>query len=126
MDEKTREALEGSIRKWEAIVTGTDGDKGRTNCPLCAMFFTVPSASSFLCGGCPVREKTRQTSCSGSPYTEWANHDCNYDEDAIDGEGVRVHDRCPECLRLATAELDFLKSLRPKELAANQEDTGHG
>jgi hypothetical protein len=38
MDEKTLEALKGSIRKWEAIVDGTGEDDGADNCPLCHMF----------------------------------------------------------------------------------------
>lgn len=99
MDEKTREALEGSIRKWEAIVAGTGADHGSDNCPLCQMFATNPK---LRCVGCPVMAMTGALGCENSPYDELESHrdHCEADE-------------CAECRRLQIAELDFLKSLRP-------------
>lgn len=105
MDAKTLEALEGSIGKWAGIVGGTDVDYGRTNCSLCSSF----RMDSPDCGGCPVKEKTKLQYCAGSPYEDWFEH-------------VEEHSRyypykvnCSECLRLAQAELDFLKSLLPED-----------
>ena len=39
MDKATREALLGSIEKWERIVAGTGEDRGTLNCPLCTKFY---------------------------------------------------------------------------------------
>lgn len=94
MDAKTLKALNGSIKKWEAIVAGTGIDAGRINCPLCRLFFYND------CFGCPVSKKTQQDGCSGSPYDEYL--------DLSEGEGT--HD---ELRNAAKKELDFLKSLRP-------------
>lgn len=105
MDAKTAEALEGSIKKWEAIVEGTGADQGPHNCPLCQMFF-----NNVDCEGCPVREATGKPVCNDTPYTLFSKprkHDatCEYN----------VH--CQPCTcaygkEHAQAEVDFLKSLR--------------
>lgn len=68
MDDETREALEGSIRKWEAIVAGTGTDKGGRNCPLCQMF---NRDNKTHCVGCPVREHTGLAACRNTPYEPW-------------------------------------------------------
>ena len=98
MDKRTRTALEGSIAKWEAIVAGTGTDEGIDNCPLCQVFFYEQDASGELCEGCPVKEKTGQTGCEGSPYEDWREIPYIYGDEAK---------------RLAQAELDFLRSLLP-------------
>ncbi len=104
MDAETLEALKGSIAKWEGIVGGTGQDMGASNCPLCHMFNKIAGAS-LSCAGCPVAEATGAFGCDGSPYVAYEEHtySCEYD-----GPG-----ECPRCARLATAELDFLKSLLP-------------
>ena len=38
MNSKTLEALKGSIKKWQRIVSGTARDEGAINCPLCWKF----------------------------------------------------------------------------------------
>ena len=94
MDAKTLEALEGSIKKWEAVVAGTGIDNGHRNCPLCGLFFYNG------CLGCPVSNKTQQTRCCGSPYEEYRD--------------LRERKCTREELRnAAKKEVDFLKSLRP-------------
>lgn len=94
MDAKTLAALDGSIKKWEAIVAGTGIDAGPMNCPLCRLFFYKG------CFGCPVSNKTQQDGCSGSPYEEY------YD--------LRGGECTNEELRdAAKKEVDFLKSLKP-------------
>lgn len=73
MDDVTREALEGSIKKWEAIVDGSGIDAGPQNCPLCQMFWAGG------CRGCPVFDVTDEKDCYGTPY--W-----DVDEDAPERE----------------------------------------
>ena len=99
MDERTLTALEGSIKKWEAIVAGTGVDAGPKNCPLCQAFhedFLSPDNKGNGCRGCPVYEKTGEYGCGGSPYDAY--------EDTDDEEEKQY---------AAEQELEFLKSLRP-------------
>lgn len=96
MKSRTRRALLGSIKKWEAIVAGTGEDHRTENCPLCEMFY------KDSCKDCPVMLSTGDNYCENSPYVYWDEHRYG-----------RIVEDCPECLRLAQAELDFLKSLLP-------------
>lgn len=101
MDERTLTALTGSIAKWEAIVAGTGKDDGSNNCTLCIAFDG--------CAGCPVADAVEMDSCELTPYIRWHDHH-------IYAHGLRrfpFGNECPECARLAQAELDFLKSLLP-------------
>lgn len=107
MDDETREALEGSIRKWEAIVAGTGEDNGRSNCPLCQKFVLLHVTDETQCQGCPVKEHTGVSGCTFSPYEEWEELGINHINQADDRE---------EAVAAAQAELDFLKSLRPKDV----------
>ena len=103
MNSETREALEGSIKKWQGIVDGTVLNAGSTNCPLCVMFLNMND-----CSGCPVYEKTGKNSCHGSPYHRFVDHSASYP-----GEDDKGFDAWQtESTRLAQAELDFLISLR--------------
>jgi hypothetical protein len=107
MDARTLEALRGSIAKWEAIVAGTGEDKGVLNCPLCQLFV---SGEEILCKGCPVSDATGEIYCNDTPYSDWSElaEDLAYDEHGHLSDKGR---------RLAQAELDFLKSLLPKDAA---------
>ena len=97
MDDATREALLGSIEKWEGIVAGTGEDKGVLNCPLCKMFYNKG------CDGCPVAEKAGDFLCRGTPYENYVRA-CIY------------ADSTPEKITAAAeAELAFLQSLLPPE-----------
>lgn len=99
MDDKTLDALRGSIAKWVAIRDGTGKDDGVKNCPLCAVF--LPNLTRTPCNGCPVAERTGRISCCGSPYHAW--------DYLSSGPSVKTEaDRA-----LAQAELDFLRSLLP-------------
>lgn len=113
MDAKTRVALEASIKKWEAIVAGTGEDHGADDCALCSLFaFRSEDADGEWrpCLGCPVRERTGQPGCSGSPYDAWGST-----QTLEDGAVWRVHDDASRAA--AQKQLDFLKSLRPAEAA---------
>jgi hypothetical protein len=102
MDDRTRRALEGSIRKWEAIVAGTGEDWGTSNCPLCTEFYAFVGVDGDNCRGCPVRERTGYGLCDGSPYERYV----------------------PGNREGAQEELDFLKSLRPALLDEMNRETG--
>jgi len=99
MPARTLRALKGSIAKWEAIVAGTGEDLGVKNCPLCQEFPDID------CTGCPVRERTGQPFCGGSPYQQW-------DDETDRAETRRA--ATPRLVALAQAELDFLRSLLPE------------
>lgn len=104
MDQLTLEALKKSIGKWESIAAGIGIDAGTRNCALCRLFF-------LDCPSCVVAEATgKQWWCNGSPYRAFIDHhdDCHLDADYR-------YALCPECRRLAQAEVDFLKSLLPEE-----------
>lgn len=105
MDTQTREALEGSIRKWERIAAGQDIDKGSANCPLCQIFNT----NGNNCAGCPVAIHTGMAHCRNTPYVTfklWETSNLEYRE-TLDPE------RHSNGIALAQKELDFLRSLRP-------------
>ena len=111
MNKETLEALKKSIAKWGKIAKSTkEMDLGRINCALCDLF------GDFVCEKCPVYKKTKKKYCRDTPYTEWSDHviDDNYSFSYV-GAGLRRKPRCKECLRLAKEELNFLKSLLPKE-----------
>lgn len=110
MDEKTLEALKGSIRKWEAIVAGTGVDEGGDNCPLCQLFSFSCDEGDYYCYGCPVMLKTGHDDCRTTPYYAY---------------------RANKTTENAQAELDFLKSLLPpgegerSQTALSEDRTGH-
>jgi hypothetical protein len=116
MDERTLTALKGSVAKWEAIVAGTGSDERASNCPLCAEFYDAHSVGDDGeegdgCHGCPVSAKTGATDCNASPWEQWAL--VQYDLGRME-VGTRKADT-PELVKLAQAELDFLRSLLPAE-----------
>lgn len=101
MDRRTRIALNGSIKKWERIVALEDGDKGSSNCPLCAEFFSPRVDEEEYCERCPVRKKTGMSMCDGSPYAKWADLEWEMGQRAT----------TPAHMRQAKAMVRFLKRL---------------
>ena len=99
---ETAKALEGSIEKWRAIAAGEGGDDGMESCPLCIAFY-----EPCCCNGCPVQKATGRDSCAGSPHDAWSTH--HRDEHK---KHINLKIECPECTRLAKAELRFLEGLR--------------
>jgi hypothetical protein len=80
-------ALDGSIAKWQGIVSafveadGTDEapdytEDGLKDCPLC-IEFNRPSRARRndpddpQCKGCPIFADTSVNRCDGTPYDEW-------------------------------------------------------
>lgn len=122
MDDKTLTALQGSIKKWEAIANGTGFDDGPRNCPLCIEFADVYEENSIDewrregCCGCPVAEHVEDSGCGQTPYMNWIDY--LYDSqgsESIEGTnfGYRYRVFDERSKRLAQAELDFLRSLLP-------------
>lgn len=94
MSPETLEALKGSIEKWRKIVEKIGEDHGTQNCPLCRLFHSDYREEDDCCAGCPVHEHTELSLCMGTPYD-------NYTENPS--------------TKNANAELEFLRSLLPKE-----------
>jgi hypothetical protein len=114
MDDETLSALQGSIKKWEAIVAGTGADDTYRDCPLCALYI-----DQAYCEGCPVQERTGRGGCGGSPYDAWA------DAQHAGTPKTRPYPwraTTPELAALAQAELDFLRSLMPQTTPAQRND----
>lgn len=65
MKQADKAAIEGSIEKWKAIVSGEKPDRGVTDCPLCKIYLE-PS-----CDGCPIKIDSEYGGCVGTPYTRW-------------------------------------------------------
>lgn len=105
MDDITKKALEGSIKKWENIVNMKEGDNGSINCPLCTEFIDDD------CEGCPVGEATGDY-CVNKEYDNWKKHHREVHR-RVELPST-PHKKCPECKELAQKELDFLISLREK------------
>ena len=101
MNAQTLKALRGSISKWKRVVNGQE-DFGIDDCPLCAEFIYRG------CRGCPAGVAAE---CCGGHYRKWVLHfkDCHKQvwREIVPG--------CPECIRLATNVLNYLKGLLPKK-----------
>lgn len=119
MNARTRKALEGSIKKWTAIVEWRGEDKGPDNCNLCKRF---PGCFISDTGErCPVYRATGTFDCMDSPYMDWV--DAVYEDyNQLIGDGEDAYDHRlsipvfgPRTQRAAEAELKFLISLLPEE-----------
>lgn len=121
MKKETLKALKGSIRKWKEIVAGTEEDKAYRDCPLCQRF----SGEKITCHApdgkeaCPVVKKVKNDACKDTPYQDWHSHGRDKHRTSNHPEYNKkphsVHPDCLECLKLAKAEIEFLKSLLPKK-----------
>lgn len=98
--EKTMNAIEGSVKKWEDVVLGKIKERGPNNCPLCELFFENPS-----CSGCPIAEKPRYDRCLNTPYTKWIET-----SDYNNGRYVASLD----AYKTALDEIEFLKNILRK------------
>jgi len=105
MNTETLKALKEEIEGWEMIIDGKGVDD--RNSPLCDLFPT--------CIGCPVVTIGESTSgCQDTPYWGWLYHQIEEH-----GKEKEFKISCPTCKELAQKELDFLKSLLPKEESNN-------
>jgi hypothetical protein len=104
MNEETKAALLGSIKKWEDIAAGTGEDQGPKNCSLCL----INSPNTF-CKKCPVRIKVGRAFCLSTPYDLWITH-INEKHQRHTGKA-----QCRTCRYLAKKEVLFLQSLLSEE-----------
>jgi hypothetical protein len=113
-DDKTIEALKGSIEKWRRIREEDGIDNGSRDCPLCDIYWKEVDLENdenieVRCFFCPVYESTGQHACEGSPYKKWRS----YLKEAVT-KGIisyMVYDEVSEELALDMEE--FLKGLMP-------------
>jgi hypothetical protein len=94
-DDKTIQAIDGSIAKWEGIYTGRIPDIGHANCPLCRLFI------EDKCKDCPVTHYVSAIMCEKTPYISW------YLEGPLDGYAKTKKDK-----DLAFDEIRFLKTIK--------------
>lgn len=103
MNVETLEALKASISAWEGKLAEENPENirtGATACPLCRLFYY------YDCRGCPVKEKTGKPLCSGTPYNAASNARLDWLLEVVTRKDFQL---------AAQAEIDFLKSLLPKE-----------
>lgn len=103
MDARTLEALKGSIEKWERVVTGEYEERMTADCPLCHLF------ADDECNYCPIKQTTKNRFCLNTPYRSW-----KVSMARRKSRTSRVANT-PHRKALAQAELDFLRTLLPKE-----------
>jgi len=97
-------ALKKSIKKWEAIVDGTEADNGSDNCELCQKYVAADFNNiKNDCKSCPVFLTVGVKYCRDTPYPEWAKYIF------MKSSKGKVFDA--ESKRLAQAELDFLRGI---------------
>ena len=111
MDERTLEALKGSIAAWEQKLANPDPSVisvGITACPLCTIFFDEKDNRSYHCSGCPVRETVGATLCYRTPYTAARQALIRWRDEP--DSTLRAHDWYKAC----KTEIEFLKSLLPE------------
>ena len=90
------DALELSIEKWQDIVDGTGEELEDKNCALCKLYNKKEENEESNCLPCPIYKRTGKKYCQNTPYEEYYCY-------PIRGK------------KKAEAELEFLKSLRPKK-----------
>ena len=105
MTQRNRDLLKQCIdEKWTPIVESCEAlDDGPRNCVLCQEYLD--------CDNCPVATEAQDDGCDSTPYTDWTRHHMKRHEP---NARHRVPG-CAACLRLATAERDFLQMLLDKE-----------
>ena len=102
MEPQVLMALKNAIGKWELIVISQGVDDGRKNCPLCDLFGISCVSNGVVCPA--------GIECHETPYYKWNLHHAFQHN-----QRIPLSIQCPDCKVLAQAELDFLKSLLPKE-----------
>lgn len=102
--EDVKKALEHSIEKHRFILENIESvvsDGGWTTCNLCFLFWELDN-----CDKCPVRKKTGQRNCEGSPYVKLEEllHEVN-------PPGERTEEELEKLREAEQAEIDFLEGL---------------
>lgn len=102
-------ALKDSIAHWERKVADPENEPiGRKSCALCIQFIEDG------CVGCPVKSRTGRKNCEGTPYIDVSNAQWEFEHGYVPLEAyIYINIFRAKC----QLELDFLKSLLPKEEA---------
>ena len=107
MDKETEAALRESIKHWEENVAAKkveDTGVAASDCALCIKFF-----DDGLCNGCPVKQHTSRVRCKETPfYRAWIAENNWFVNPGSEKAAAAFKAAAQE-------ELDFLKSLLPKE-----------
>jgi hypothetical protein len=105
MNKKTLTALQKSIEKWERVIRleNVYEEKGLLDCALCDLFFFEPN----YCRGCPVEAVTGLRGCFGTPYVGFSTYKAFLEIEKVPWSS--------KAAIWARKELNFLKSLLPKE-----------
>jgi hypothetical protein len=106
MKVETLVALCKSIAHWDRLASGKlepNEQVGRNWCDLCSLFNNDTTRGHKLCIGCPVHECTGETGCKGTPYDDAYTAESEYGLDS------------PEFKAAALKQLEFLRSLLPKD-----------
>lgn len=103
-DGEVLNAIDGSIEKWEKIVSRDGANYANVNCPLCQLF-----EKGGGCYACPVNKDGKHYDCNNTPYKEFT-------------QTVACGDRVTTITeeKLAQAELDFLQQVRTDWLQEKQ------
>ncbi len=100
MTKRQSKTLEASIKHWERIEAGEEAEHGTDDCALCIKY------ARHGCKFCPVAISTGEAYCIATPYPAWSVHQ------TVRHLGYEHGVYCPECVTLAHAEVEFLRSLR--------------
>lgn len=109
--------LEETIKAWRRKQTAgvQFADLGATSCPLCRKYNSVVAKEvrrENSCDGCPIKEKTGQQHCKGTPYEAVVD----LRRDALRSTRRLVKAEESGAWEKATQDMiDFLESLREKE-----------
>lgn len=118
MDNKTKKALEASIKHWEenaAAETPDDVKITHLDCALCGLFFVGDCDEGNGCEGCPVYEFTGVEGCKDTPYQN-AYRARNAWSSAHTGHVLSQTEAAEKAFRAAArVEIRFLKGLRDEQ-----------
>jgi len=114
MNKRILKALKGSICKWNLICMGVETNRTSSNCPLCI--------ECRSCWQCPVKEKSEERGCDGTPWEEWNRKIYSSTGEMIPFPNRNLpwliehtnHELSEQLIDLAWDELEFLITLLPE------------
>lgn len=110
MDDKILKALKKSIKTWEKRVKAKHPSKVLISYRGCALCAAVNELAEYTtCNGCPVQESVGEPNCFETPFYDAMNSFRDWHKHPNSSE-VQADWKTD-----AQSEVDFLKSLLPKE-----------
>ena len=106
-----RQVINEAIKKWKKIRYEGGEDLEDKNCALCIKYKGEDDFKEKPCTACPVCKKTGQSYCQGTPYIAWSGHLMRKHKHIWGSDKAVIRPDCPVCKRLATREINFLRSL---------------